>query len=139
MQPGSSATLYRRHEPERTTLYGIVERHLPGLFGQLGSDDSSLPGFVLRELDDRTIRSSNLSRICIDRRNSISAVFLLVSTRTSWMSLPRYGLSASWTRNKPSESPAESLETLQAIRTLKQSTNPPPAGNTENNLLSSLF
>ena len=52
MQPGLSATRYRRHEPQRTTLYGIVERHLPGLVGQPGSHDASLPGFVLREFDD---------------------------------------------------------------------------------------
>lgn len=47
----SSATLYRRHEPEHTALYGIVERHLPALVAQLEDQGASLPSFVHREFD----------------------------------------------------------------------------------------
>ena len=40
---------YRRHEPEKTSLYPIVERHLATLTGELTHHEANLPAFVLDE------------------------------------------------------------------------------------------
>jgi hypothetical protein len=38
---------YRRHEPEKTALYPIIERHLSTLTGELTLNHASLPAFVI--------------------------------------------------------------------------------------------
>jgi hypothetical protein len=51
----SSATAgyrYRRHQPENTPLYSIVESHLPALTEALANHQASLPRFVTNEFRD---------------------------------------------------------------------------------------
>ena len=48
----ASATGYRRHEPERTALYRIVESTLPKFEAALQSGERSAPRFVEREFED---------------------------------------------------------------------------------------
>lgn len=43
---------YRRHQPEDTSLYPIVERHLSTLRDELEHHETSLPRFVLTEFQD---------------------------------------------------------------------------------------
>jgi hypothetical protein len=38
---------YRRHEPEKTALYPIIEQHLSTLTGELTLNHASLPAFVV--------------------------------------------------------------------------------------------
>ncbi len=54
-EPGpalTTATRYRRHEPEKTVLYPIVEEHLPALQHALSGRDTPLPAFVVNEIED---------------------------------------------------------------------------------------
>ena len=55
-QPGLDSTVnlvrYRRHKPEETTLYPIIEQHLPRFLNHLSEFDSQLPRFVIREFED---------------------------------------------------------------------------------------
>jgi ribosomal protein S27E len=51
-EAAASAFLYRRHRPEDTVLYGIVEQHLPAFEARLAARDRPLPSFVLAELRD---------------------------------------------------------------------------------------
>ena len=46
-----SATAYRRHRPEETVLYQVVEAHAAALFAHLDEHDSSLPHFVREEFE----------------------------------------------------------------------------------------
>jgi hypothetical protein len=48
----SNLIRYRRHKPEETVLYPIVERHLPQFLNHLSENDSQLPRFVTQEFDD---------------------------------------------------------------------------------------
>ena len=41
--------LYRRHEPEKTALYPIIEQHLSTLTGELTRQHAALPAFVIDE------------------------------------------------------------------------------------------
>ncbi len=54
--PGRDSTVsshrYQRHHPENTSLYPIVEQHLPTLRRQLEHHEASLPRFVLSEFQD---------------------------------------------------------------------------------------
>ncbi len=50
--PTASSHRYRRHQPENTSLYPIVEQHLPTLRNELQHQETSLPGFVLSEFQD---------------------------------------------------------------------------------------
>jgi hypothetical protein len=43
---------YRRHEPETTALYPIVEQHLSTFRDELQHPETSLPRFVLTEFQD---------------------------------------------------------------------------------------
>ncbi|MCZ6619090.1 MAG: transposase zinc-binding domain-containing protein, partial [Gammaproteobacteria bacterium] len=43
---------YRRQKPEETSLYPIIERHLPRFLNLLSEHDSQLPRFVTQEFDD---------------------------------------------------------------------------------------
>ena len=43
---------YRRHQPENTALYPIVEQHLSSLREELRHNEASLPRFVLKEFED---------------------------------------------------------------------------------------
>ncbi len=43
---------YRRHKPEETPLYPIIEQHLPQFLEHLAEHGSHLPRFVTREFDD---------------------------------------------------------------------------------------
>jgi len=43
---------YQRHQPENTSLYPIVEQHLPALRDELQRHETSLPRFVLSEFED---------------------------------------------------------------------------------------
>ena len=43
---------YRRHQPENTALYPIVEQHLSSLREELRHNEASLPHFVLNEFED---------------------------------------------------------------------------------------
>lgn len=51
-QPGQPGSRYRRHQPENTTLYPIIEQNLPLLRKALQQQEASLPGFVLAEFED---------------------------------------------------------------------------------------
>ncbi len=55
-QPGLDSTVnlvrYRRHKPEETTLYPIIEQHLPRFLNHLSEFDSQLPRFVIQEFED---------------------------------------------------------------------------------------
>jgi hypothetical protein len=46
-----SSHRYQRHRPESTALHPIVERHLSTLRGELQHHESSLPRFVVDEVD----------------------------------------------------------------------------------------
>jgi hypothetical protein len=56
-----SGFLYRRHKPEDTVLYGIVEQHLPAFEARLAARDRPLPSFVLAEFRDY-LRCGRLDR-----------------------------------------------------------------------------
>jgi hypothetical protein len=43
---------YKRHRPENTLLYQLVERHYPEFKEALSEQDKQLPKFVERECDD---------------------------------------------------------------------------------------
>ena len=43
---------YRRHKPEETSLYPIIEQHLPQFLGQIAEHGTHLPRFVTQEFDD---------------------------------------------------------------------------------------
>ena len=43
---------YRRHKPEQTVLYSIIEHNLPRFLNHLSENDSQLPRFVTKEFDD---------------------------------------------------------------------------------------
>jgi hypothetical protein len=43
---------YQRHKPEESSLYPIVETHLPAFSAGLAAGDSNLPSFVLQEFCD---------------------------------------------------------------------------------------
>ncbi len=43
---------YRRHKPEETSLYLIIEQHLPQFLGQIAEHGTHLPRFVTQEFDD---------------------------------------------------------------------------------------
>jgi ribosomal protein S27E len=47
-----SSHCYQRHQPENTSLYPIVEQHLPTLRNELQHHETSLPRFVLSEFQD---------------------------------------------------------------------------------------
>jgi hypothetical protein len=47
-----SSRRYQRHQPENTSLYPIVEQHLPTLRNELEHHETSLPRFVLSEFQD---------------------------------------------------------------------------------------
>jgi ribosomal protein S27E len=49
---GPPAHRYRRHQPENTVLYPIVEEHLPALTDELANHHATLPGFVVNEFRD---------------------------------------------------------------------------------------
>ena len=51
-QPSQPSSRYRRHQPENTSLYPIIEQNLPVLHDALQQQEASLPGFVLAEFDD---------------------------------------------------------------------------------------
>ena len=51
-QPGQPRSDYRRHQPENTTLYPIIEQNLPVLRKALQQQEATLPGFVLAEFED---------------------------------------------------------------------------------------
>ena len=48
---GSSATAYRRHRPENTVLYQVVEANADAFFAHLDERDASLPRFVREEFE----------------------------------------------------------------------------------------
>lgn len=48
----TSSHRYQRHRPENTSLYPIVEQHLPTLRNELQHHETSLPRFVLSEFQD---------------------------------------------------------------------------------------
>jgi ribosomal protein S27E len=50
--PVASAVLYRRHKPEETALYRVIEDHLPAFETRLSTAERPLPGFVLEEFRD---------------------------------------------------------------------------------------
>ena len=43
---------YRRHKPEETSLYPIIEQHLPQFLGQIAEHGTHLPRFVTQEFDE---------------------------------------------------------------------------------------
>jgi len=49
VSPAPIGHRYRRHEPEKTALYPIVEQHLSTLTGELTLNHASLPAFVVEE------------------------------------------------------------------------------------------
>jgi ribosomal protein S27E len=51
-QASGSSRRYRRHRPEQTSLYPIVERHLATLRNELREREASLPRFVLTEFQE---------------------------------------------------------------------------------------
>ena len=48
---GSSATGYRRHRPEKTVLYQVVEANAEAFFAHLDEHESGLPRFVREEFE----------------------------------------------------------------------------------------
>ena len=46
---GPRASGYRRHRPEDTVLYGVVEQHAERFFEEQGEQGGALPGFVREE------------------------------------------------------------------------------------------
>ena len=51
-QPSQPSSRYRRHQPENTSLYPIIEQNLPVLRDALQQQEASLPRFVLTEFED---------------------------------------------------------------------------------------
>ncbi len=55
-RPGLDATAnlvrYRRHKPEETSLYPIIERHLPQFLDHIAEHGTQLPRFVTQEFND---------------------------------------------------------------------------------------
>ncbi|MFT4520114.1 MAG: ribosomal protein S27E [Halioglobus sp.] len=54
LSPGKDAlghATYKRHRPEQTLLYQLVDKHYPTLIGQLESHGKSLPAHVHREFE----------------------------------------------------------------------------------------
>ena len=49
---GLGAYHYRRHQPEHTLLYQIIERYYPAFTAHLADQGTALPGYVQREFDD---------------------------------------------------------------------------------------
>ena len=47
-----SAARYRRHRPEQTLLYQLVEQHYPVFAAHLVAQGRELPGYVQREFED---------------------------------------------------------------------------------------
>ena len=43
---------YKRHQPERTLLYQLVQKHYPIFHARLEEEGRALPGYVQREFDD---------------------------------------------------------------------------------------
>lgn len=43
---------YRRHQPEKTLLYQLVEQHWPPFQTMLEAQGKRLPGYVIREFDE---------------------------------------------------------------------------------------
>ncbi len=48
----ASLVRYRRHKPEETVLYPIIEQHLPRFLSHIAEQHTQLPRFVTREFDD---------------------------------------------------------------------------------------
>ena len=49
---GHSASRYKRHRPEQTLLYQIVDKHDPDFLAQLAAEGKSLPDHVQQEFTD---------------------------------------------------------------------------------------
>ena len=46
------APAYRRHRPERTALYSIIEEHYPRFLEEVEGTGGHLPAFVRQEFED---------------------------------------------------------------------------------------
>jgi hypothetical protein len=47
-----SAVHYKRHRPQRTPLYRLVEEYYPAFASQLAEQGTELPEYVQREFED---------------------------------------------------------------------------------------
>ena len=69
----SSSRRYRRHRPEQTSLYPIVERHLSTLRDELQHHETALPRFVLNEFQDY-LRCGLLEYVRRSNRNTLGVL-----------------------------------------------------------------
>ncbi len=95
------AAIYKRHRPENTLLYQLVERHYPEFKEALLGHGKQLPKFIEREFDDflRCGRLENgfLRVVCDDCKHenllllvASAAVSVRVAELEEWLKAQRF-------------------------------------------------